>query len=163
MMEHSEVTQKIIGCAMKVHGTLGSGFLESVYQNALALELHKAGMKVECEKRIQVTYDGVVVGDFVADMLINENILVENKAVQVLVSAHEVQLVNYLTATGTDIGLLLNFGAARLEFKRKTRTFCPKKSGQDEQDFQDKAQAPFASYPVHPVNPVEASKCTGDQ
>ena len=162
-MEHSEVTQKIIGCAMKVHGTLGPGFLESVYQNALALELRKVGMKVECEKRIQVTYDGVVVGDFVADMLINEHILVENKAVQVLASAHEVQLVNYLTATGIDIGLLLNFGAARLEFKRKTRTYCPKKSGQDEQDFQGKAQAPLASYPVHPVNPVEASKRTGDQ
>ena len=162
-MEHKEQTQKIIGCAMKVHGTLGPGFLESVYQNALALELRKVGMKVECEKRIQVTYDGVVVGDFVADMLINEHILVENKAVQVLASAHEVQLVNYLTATGIDIGLLLNFGAARLEFKRKTRTYCPKKSGQDEQDFQDKAQAPLASYPVHPVNPVEASKRTGDQ
>ncbi|HUW24959.1 MAG TPA: GxxExxY protein [Gallionella sp.] len=156
MMEHSEVTQKIIGCAMKVHGTLGTGFLESVYQNALALELRKAGMKVECEKRIQVTYDGVVVGDFVADMLVNDHVLIENKAVQVLATAHEVQLVNYLTATGINIGLLLNFGAERLEFKRKTRIYRPKKAGQDEQDFQDKAQAPFASYPVHPVNPVEA-------
>lgn len=157
-MEHKEQTQKIIGCAMKVHGTLGPGFLESVYQNALALELRKAGMRVECEKRIQVVYEGVVVGDFVADMLVNEQVLIENKAVQVLATAHEVQLVNYLTATGIDIGLLLNFGGARLEFKRKTRTYCPKKSGQDEQDYQDKAQAPFASYPVHPVHPVETSK-----
>ena len=90
---------------MKVHGALGPGFLESVYQNALALELRKAGMQVECEKKIQVTYDGVVVGDFAADMLINERVLIENKAVQVLAIAHEVQLVNYLTATGTDIGL----------------------------------------------------------
>ena len=136
-MEHEELTKEIIGCAMKVHGTLGPGFLESVYQNALALELRKAGMQVECEKKIQVTYDGVVVGDFVADMLINERVLIENKAVQVLAIAHEVQLVNYLTATGIDIGLLLNFGAARLEFKRKARIYRPKKSGQDEQDFHD--------------------------
>lgn len=131
-MEHEELTKKIIGCAMKVHGALGPGFLESVYQNALALELRRAGMKVECEKKIQVTYDGVVVGDFVADVLINEHVLIENKAVHVLAAAHEVQLVNYLTATGIDIGLLLNFGAARLEFKRKTRIYRPKKSGQDE-------------------------------
>lgn len=162
MMEHSEVTQKIIGCAMKVHGTLGTGFLESVYQNALALELRKAGMKVECEKRIQVTYNGVVVGDFVADMLVNDHVLIENKAVQVLATAHEVQLVNYLTATGINIGLLLNFGAERLEFKRKTRIYRQKKAGQDEQDFQDKAQAPFASYPVHPVNPVEARETNNE-
>lgn len=154
MMEHSEVTQKIIGCAMKVHGTLGPGFLESVYQNALAFELRKAGMKVECEKRIQVTYDGVVVGDFVADMLINDHVLIENKAAQALIAAHEVQLVNYLTATGIDIGLLLNFGAERLEFKRKNRIYRPKKLGQDKQDCQDKVQPSFASYPVHPVHPV---------
>jgi len=134
-MEHEELTQKIIGCAMKVHGTLGSGFLESVYQNALAHELRKAGIQVQCEKKIQVTYDGIVVGDFAADMLINDLVLIENKAVQVLTVAHEVQLVNYLTATGIDIGLLLNFGAARLEFKRKARVYLPKKLGQD---FQDK-------------------------
>ena len=163
MMEHSEVTQKIIGCAMKVHGTLGPGFLESVYQNALALELCKAGMKVECEKKIQVTYDGVVVGDFVADMLINEYVLIENKAVKVLAGAHEVQLVNYLTATGIDIGLLLNFGAARLEFKRKARTYSPKNSGQDEQDLQDKNLNGLVSHPVHLVNPVEASGSRQDE
>ncbi|MCR4297742.1 MAG: GxxExxY protein [Gallionella sp.] len=155
-MEHGEVTQKIIGCAMKVHGTLGQGFLESVYQNALALELRKAGMKIECEKKIQVTYDGVVVGDFVADMLINECVLIENKAVQVLAIAHEVQLVNYLTATGIDIGLLLNFGASRLEFKRKTKTYQPRKFGQDEQDGQDKKTTDSdLPHPVNPVNPVQ--------
>jgi len=154
-MEHEELTQKIIGCAMKVHGTLGPGFLESVYQNALALELRKAGMKIECEKKIQVTYDGVVVGDFAADMLINGSVLIENKAVQTLAPAHEVQLVNYLTATGIDIGLLLNFGASRLEFKRKNRIYRPKKSGQDEQDFHDENQNSTVSYPVHPVNPVQ--------
>ena len=128
---NSAITEKIIGCAMHVHRSLGPGFLESVYQNALALDLRKAGMVVECEKRIQVLYEGVVVGDFLADMLIDEQVLIENKAVQMLTPAHERQLVNYLTATGTDIGLLLNFGATRLEFKRKHRIFRPGGSGQD--------------------------------
>jgi len=131
MMQISALTEKIIGCAMQVHRALGPGFLESVYQNALALELRKAGMVVECEKKIQVLYEGVVVGDFLADMLIDEQVLIENKAVQVLTMAHERQLLNYLTATGTDIGLLLNFGTTRLEFKRKHRIFRPGGSGQD--------------------------------
>lgn len=131
MMQISALTEKIIGCAMHVHRALGPGFLESVYQNALALELRKAGMLVACEKRIQVLYEGVVVGDFLADMLIDEQVLIENKAVQMLTPAHERQLVNYLTATGTDIGLLLNFGTTRLEFKRKHRIFRPGGSGQD--------------------------------
>ena len=122
-MEYQHLTETIIGCAMKVHATLGPGFLESVYQKALAHELRKAGLRVECEKPIQVRYDGIVVGDFSADMLVEEVVLVENKAVQTLVTAHEVQLVNYLTATGIEIGLLLNFGAEKLQFKRKHRTF----------------------------------------
>ena len=116
---------------MAVHRALGPGFLESVYQNALGHELRKAGLKTECEKAIQVTYDGVVVGNFSADMLIEDEVLIENKAVQALVVAHEVQLVNYLTATGIETGLLLNFGAGRLEFKRKTRTYREKKTRQD--------------------------------
>jgi GxxExxY protein len=130
-VEHGELTEKIIGCAMTVHRTLGPGFLESVYQNALAHELRKVGLDVECERKIQVTYDGVMIGDFSADMLVQKAILIENKAVQALVRAHEVQLVNYLTATGIETGLLLNFGADRLEFKRKTRTYRPKGIGQD--------------------------------
>ena len=108
---------------MTVHRTLGPGFLESVYQNALAHELRKAGVSVECERKIEVVYDGVVVGDFVADMLVSGRILVENKAVQALTIAHEVQLVNYLTATGIEVGLLLNFGASSLQYKRKSRTY----------------------------------------
>jgi len=125
-MEHEQLTETIIGCAMKVHRTLGPGFLESVYQNALAHELRKAGQRVECEKPIQVRYDGVVVGDFSADMLVEGVVMVENKAVQALSPAHEVQLVNYLTATSVEIGLLLNFGGEKLEFKRKHRTYRPK-------------------------------------
>ena len=122
-MEDEALTQAIIGCAMKVHRTLGPGFLESVYENAFAHEMRKAGLKVECQVPIQVHYDGIVVGDFSADMRVENRILIENKAVLSLNTAHEVQLVNYLTATGTEIGLLINFGAARLEFKRKYRTY----------------------------------------
>jgi GxxExxY protein len=125
-MEHAKLTETIIGAAMKVHRTFGPGFLESVYQKALAHELRKLGLKVECEKPITVTYDGIIVGDFSADMLVEEIVMVENKAVQTLVPAHEVQLVNYLTATGIELGLLLNFGAERLEFRRKHRTYRPK-------------------------------------
>jgi GxxExxY protein len=127
-MEHAETTEKIIGCAMKVHRTLGPGFLESVYQNALAHELGKAGLRFECEKPIHVTYDGIVVGDFAADMLVEGKVMVENKAVTALAPAHEVQLVNYLTATGIEVGLLLNFGTEKLEFKRKHRTYRPKQT-----------------------------------
>src|SRR5882672_2266730 len=104
-MEHEKLTEAIIGCAMKVHRALGPGFLESVYQKALTHELQKAGLRVECEKPVQVIYDGVVVGDFVADMLVEGTVMVENKAAQALAPAHEVQLVNYLTATGIEIGL----------------------------------------------------------
>ena len=130
-MEEQELTEKIIGCAMRVHSTLGPGFLESVYQNALAHELRKAGLKVECERQVTVRYDGVVVGDFSADMLIEEKVMVELKANQALAAAHEAQLVNYLTGTGIEVGLLLNFGAERLEFKRKMRTYRPKQPPKD--------------------------------
>jgi len=126
-MEEESLTRTIIGCAMKVHGTLGPGYLESVYEQALAHELHKAGLAVECQKPIQVLYDGVVVGDFVADMLVEGRVIVENKAIQALAQVHEVQLVNYLTTTGVEIGLLLNFGAASLQFKRKHRTYRAKR------------------------------------
>lgn len=125
-MEHEALTEQVIGCAMAVHRTLGPGFLEAVYQNALAHELRKAGLETAREKKIQVIYDGIVVGDFFADMLVQGVVMIEIKAIQKLAPTHEVQLVNYLTATGVDIGLLLNFGATSLEFKRKTRTYRPK-------------------------------------
>ncbi|MFN2316366.1 MAG: GxxExxY protein [Gemmatimonadales bacterium] len=126
MMEHEELTGRILGCAMTVHRTLGPGFLESVYQRALSHELQKAGLRVESETAIVVKYDGVEVGVFSADLLVEGVILVENKALRALAPTHEVQLVNYLTATGIEVGLLLNFGAERLGYKRKYRTFQPK-------------------------------------
>lgn len=124
-MQDAALTETIIGCAMKVHQALGPGFLESVYEKALAHELGKTGLQVECRQPVKVAYDGVVVGDFVADMLVEASILVENKAVQTLMPAHEAQLVNYLTATGIEVGLLLNFGASSLQIRRKHRTYRP--------------------------------------
>ena len=112
---------QVIGAAMKVHSTLGPGFLESVYQNALIWELQKSGFKVDAQRPINVHYDGQVVGVFAADLLVNDSLMLELKANQLVAKAHEVQLVNYLVATGIDEGLLLNFGAERLEYKRKFR------------------------------------------
>jgi GxxExxY protein len=120
-----EITRSIIGCAMKVHGKLGAGFLETVYQNAMKIELHRAGHRVECERSIKVLYEDIVVGDYNADMVIDDMVIVENKAVTKLLVAHEIQLVNYLTATGIEAGLLLNFGSDRLVFRRKNRTYRP--------------------------------------
>ena len=119
--ETYDLCGQIIGLAMKVHSTLGPGFLESVYQNALIWELRKAGFKAEAERPISVRYDGQIVGAFTADLFVSDSVIVELKASQSLAKAYEVQLVNYLTATGFDEGLLLNFGAERLEFKKKFR------------------------------------------
>lgn len=112
---------QVIGAAMKVHSTLGPGFLESVYQNALRWELQKLGLTVDVQKPITVHYDGRVVGIFTADLLVNDSLILELKANQLLAKAHEVQVVNYLVTTGIDEGLLLNFGAERLEYKKKFR------------------------------------------
>ncbi len=128
-MQDQELTQKIIGCAFKVHNTLGAGFLEKVYENALTIELGKHGLRVVQQAPIQVCYEGHIVGDFCADLWVADRVIVEIKAVQNLHIRHEVQLVNYLAATGVDIGLLLNFGDS-VQVKRKFRTY---KKRQDEQ------------------------------
>lgn len=118
-----DLAGKVIGLAMKVHSVLGPGFLEVIYQNALCLELANAGIDFEVSPSISVFYEGKIVGQFSGDLLVEKTLLIENKAVGALVKAHEVQLVNYLTATKLDEGLLLNFGAASLEFKKKFRTY----------------------------------------
>jgi len=112
---------QVIGAATKVHSALEPGFLESVYQNALIWELQKLGLKVDAQRSITVHYDGQVVGIFAADLLVNDSLILELKANQLVAKAHEVQLVNYLVATGIDEGLLLNFGSERLEYKKKFR------------------------------------------
>jgi GxxExxY protein len=118
-----DLAGQIIGFAMKVHSTLGPGFLESVYQNALTHELRKNKFQVETEVRLNVFYDNIAIGIFDVDMVVAKILIIENKAVQKLIPAHEVQLVNYLTATRIDEGLLLNFGSDSLEFKKKYRKY----------------------------------------
>jgi GxxExxY protein len=115
------LTEKVIGFAMKVHRGLGPGFLESVYLNALVHELRRAGLSAEVGQRITVRYENIIAGEFIADLIVNEFLLCELKAISSLSKADEVQLVNYLTATNRDFGLLLNLGAPSLQFKRKYR------------------------------------------
>ena len=112
------LTHKIIGCAYTVSNVLGNGFLEKVYENALAYELRKAGLKVAQQHAVQVFYEGVVVGDYVADLIVEEEILIELKAVKALDDVHLAQRLNYLKATGLKLCLLLNFGTPRIEVKR---------------------------------------------
>ena len=125
MFKEDGLTEAVIGCAMKVHSTLGAGFLESVYQNALQIELRTTGLTVEVQKRLQVRYQDIVVGDFMADIIVNDSLILELKASSALSKADEQQLVNYLKATGKETGLLFNFGTPSLEFKRKSRIFQP--------------------------------------
>lgn len=112
------LTERIIGCALTVHKTLGCGFLEKIYENAMVIECRKTGLDVITQHGIKVTYDGVVVGDFVADMLINQEIIVELKAIQALDDIHLAQCINYVKATGMKRCLLLNFGKGSMEIKR---------------------------------------------
>ncbi|MHC4692934.1 MAG: GxxExxY protein [Planctomycetota bacterium] len=118
MYKYSELTQQIIKAAQNVHNELGYGFLEKVYQNSLVLELHKMGLDTVTEKPISVHYDGQIVGDYFADIIVDGKVILEIKAVQAINPAHEAQLVNYLKAGNIDVGLLLNFGKS-LEVKRK--------------------------------------------
>jgi GxxExxY protein len=121
-MLNDALTASIIGCAFKVHRTLGTGFLEKVYENALRLELESCGLKVEQQAAIKVWYAGRVVGDFCADLLVSGEVIVELKAMHNLGKEHEAQLVNYLNATDIEIGLLINFGSS-VQVKRKYRDF----------------------------------------
>lgn len=121
-MSINELTEKVIGCAYAVHNALGAGFLEKVYENALRLELAAVGLKVVQQHPIPVNYRGEVVGDFYTDLMVEDTLLVELKAVQNIAKEHEVQLVNYLAATGMDDGLLINFGSS-VTVKRKFREY----------------------------------------
>ena len=115
---HEETTEKIIGAAFEVHGQLGYGFLERVYQRAIQVELLRRGATAEIEKRIQVHYKGAVVGDYDADVLVDGCVIVEIKVAPQYNKRDEAQLLNELKATGLKVGMLLNFGRAKLEYKR---------------------------------------------
>jgi GxxExxY protein len=130
---HEELSRQIIGCSFDVINELGAGFLESVYEKALHIALTESGLAVERQKPIEVRFRSQVVGDFYADLLVEGKILVELKAVKTIAPEHQAQIINYLNATGVSVGLLINFGNPRLEYKRFTRS--------------------KSSYPVYPVHP----------
>lgn len=121
-MNTDELTSQIIKAAYTVHNSLGSGFLEKVYHNAMLIELRLLGLSVESQYPINVFYKEKLVGEYYADLFVENNVVVELKAVENLHSSHEVQLVNYLNGTGIDIGLLINF-ATSVEVKRKYRVY----------------------------------------
>jgi len=113
-----ELTEKILAAAFKVQNTLGCGFLEKVYENALMVELSRSGMRQAQQKSLQVKYEGAVVGEYQADLIVEGRVIVECKAVSQIDPVHEEQLLNYLKATGIRVGLLLNFGRPRLQYRR---------------------------------------------
>ncbi|HEY2962473.1 MAG TPA: GxxExxY protein [Pyrinomonadaceae bacterium] len=135
-MEISNLTHTIIGCAYKVHNTLGSGFLEKVYENALKIELDKLNIEARQQQELQVWYEGHVVGIYHPDLWIDSQLIIEVKAVQNLLKQHELQLVHYLTATHIDNGLLINFGSS-VQVKRKFREYKPKSILTGLQNLQD--------------------------
>ena len=114
----NQLSERIIGCAFRVLNALGAGFLEKVYENALAHELRKHGLAVAQQQAINVTYDGIVVGQYVADLVIEGTVVIELKAVKTLNGEQTAQCINYLKATGLHLCLLLNFGRSRLEIHR---------------------------------------------
>ncbi len=113
-----ELTEKILGATFKVQNTLGSGFLEKVYENALSLELGKCGLAVNSQKAFPVRYEGTVVGNYMADLVVSGKVVVECKAVSNLDPVHEAQLMNYLKASGIRVGLLINFSRPKLQYRR---------------------------------------------
>lgn len=116
-------TEMVIGCAYTVANTLGPGFLEKVYENAHAHEMRKNGLEVKQQYAVNVYYDGIVAGEYIADLLVENLILVELKAVKGLDSVHMAQCMNYLKATGLQVCLLINFGPAKIEVKRIVNNF----------------------------------------
>jgi GxxExxY protein len=117
-MLNQELTGKILAACFEVSNELGCGFLESVYQNALIIALQEKELKVEPEHELTVIFRGQAVGQFYADLLVENNVIIELKAVSALNENHKAQILNYLKATGIDVGLLVNFGAPKLEYRR---------------------------------------------
>ena len=121
-MTIDEITERVIGCCFKVHKTLGEGFLERVYENALMIELEKCGLKALQQVPMSVKYEGWVVGDYFADILVEGRVVCKLKANQSLARENEIQLVNYLSAANLDVGLLINFGKS-VTVRRKFREY----------------------------------------
>ncbi|XZE46873.1 GxxExxY protein [Pirellulaceae bacterium SH467] len=120
-LKFGSITEAIIGCAFEVINELGLGFLESVYEKALAIALQEKGLTIQCQHPIQVRFRNQIVGDFYADLFVEGKVIVELKAVKAIAPEHQAQIINYLKATGIEVGLLINFGSPKLEYKRFTR------------------------------------------
>ena len=119
-MLYEDITKEIIGCSYRVYNVLGAGFLESVYHKAMLIELEKLNFEVKSEVSLNVSYYGQVIGEFKADLLIDNKVIVELKAMESIAKVHEVQLVNYLACSKIDLGLLINFGPKGVVVKRRT-------------------------------------------
>ena len=119
---HEDITKNIIGCAFEVINELGAGFLESVYEKALLIALADKQLSVQSQQAIHVMFRNKNVGEFYADLLVENKVLVELKTVKSIIPQHKAQVINYLNATGINVGLLINFGNPKLEFKRYTRS-----------------------------------------
>ena len=137
---HEKVTETVIGCAFEVINELGAGFLESVYEKALLFALRQKDLSAVSQHPVRVLFRGECVGDFFVDIFVEEKVIVELKAVKVIAPEHQAQIINYLNATGIEVGLLINFGNQKLEYKRFTRSKDFKQgqnSNIDKQDLQD--------------------------
>ena len=142
-LKHSKITSKILNAFLKqVYPRLGYGFLEKVYENAMVIALRQRGLKVEQQARINVFFEGEVIGEYFADLLVEDVVIVELKAAKQIAKEHEAQLLNYLRATPYEVGLLLNFGP-KAEFRRKAFDNWNKRTKtweSQETDFVDKSR-----------------------
>lgn len=120
-LKYEPITKVIIGCAFDVINELGAGFLESVYEKALVIALKEKGLVANRQHPVSVKFRGQIVGEFFADILVEGKVIVELKATKILAPEHEAQTINYLKASGIEVGLLINFGNSNLEFRRFTR------------------------------------------
>ena len=120
---YEEITNNILAACFEVSKDLGAGFLESVYQNALVIVLHEKGLTLERDHPLAVSFHGQIVGQFYADIMVEDKIILELKAVSALTDIHKAQVINYLKATGIEVGLLINFGNPKLEYRRFENRF----------------------------------------
>ncbi|NDU91951.1 MAG: GxxExxY protein [Ferrovum sp.] len=121
ILKHEQLTKSVIGCAFEVINELGAGFIESVYEKAMLIALEQKGVETQSQQPIKVWFRGKCVGDYFTDLLVEKKVFVELKAVKAIAPEHQAQIINYLNATGIEVGLLINFGNPKLEYKRFTR------------------------------------------
>lgn len=121
-LKHEQITRTVLGCAFEVSNELGAGFLESVYEKALLLALRQKGLSAVAQHAVKVMFRGECVGDFYADIFVEDKVIVELKTVKAIAPEHQAQIINYMNATGIEVGLLINFGNPKLEYRRFTRS-----------------------------------------